>query len=234
MPPTVVTTPLRQLAPGLWDVEQVRQMAGANQRLRMTVVALTGGGLWLYSPVEIDDELAQQLAAVGNVAHVLAPNRYHHLFAGAAKRRYPAASLWAVPGLPEKRADLRFDGVLEGEPSGLPWAGDLDTLVLTSVPRFSETVFFHRASRTLICADLFFNIRTEQSFATRLVYRMLGVYGRPAQSWFFRRSIDRRAIGPQLETILAWDIQRICMSHGDVLDEHAGAVLADVVAPFRR
>jgi hypothetical protein len=139
MPPTVETTPLRQLAPGLWDVEQLRRMAGANQRLRMTVVALTGGGLWLYSPVEIDD-------------------------------------------------DLRFDGVLGSEPSGLPWASDLDTLVLTSVPRFSETVFFHRASRTLICADLFFNIRTEQS----------------------------------------------CMSHGDVLDQHAGAVLADVVAPFRR
>ena len=101
MPPTVVTTPLRQLAPGLWNVEQVRRMAGAHQRLRMTVVALTGGGLWLYSPVEIDDKLAQQLAAVGNVVHVVAPNRYHHLFAGAAKRRYPAASLWAVPGLPE-------------------------------------------------------------------------------------------------------------------------------------
>src|SRR4051812_41328202 len=182
MPPTIVTTPLRQLAPGLWDVEQVRRMAGANQRLRMTVVALTGGGLWLYSPVEIDDALAQQLAAVGNVAHVVAPNRYHHLFAGAAKHRYPAASLWAVPGLPEKRADLRFDGVL-GSQSQLPWAGDLDTLVLTSIPRFSETVFFHRASRTLICADFFFNIRTEQSFATRLVYRLLGVYGRPAQGW---------------------------------------------------
>ena len=120
-------------------------MAGVNQRLRMTVVALTGGGLWLYSPVEIDDGLAQQLAAVGNVAHVVAPNRYHHLFAGAAKRRYPAAALWAVPGLPEKRPDLRFDGVLGSEPSGLAWAGDLDTLVLTSVPRFSETVFFHRA-----------------------------------------------------------------------------------------
>lgn len=233
MPPTVVTNPLRQLAPGLWDVEQMRSMAGVNQRLRMTVVRLTGGGLWLFSPVEIDDGLAQQLAAVGNVAHVVAPNRYHHLFAGAAKRRYPAASLWAVPGLPEKRADLRFDGVLSGDPSQLPWASDLDTLVLTSVPKFNETVFFHRATRSLVCADFFFNIRAERSFPTRLLYRMLGVYGRPGQSWYFRKCIDRRAIRPQLETILAWDIQRICMAHGDVLDERAGAVLAQVVAPFR-
>jgi hypothetical protein len=233
MPPTVVTTPLRQLAPGLWDVEQVRRMAGVNQRLRMTVVALSGGGLWLYSPVDIDDGLAHQLAAVGKVAHIVAPNRYHHLFAGAAKRRYPAAALWAVPGLPEKRVDLRFDGVLGDDPSRLPWAADLDTLVLTSVPKFNETVFFHRPSRTLICADFFFNIRTEESFATRLLYRMLGVYGRPAQGWIFRRCIDRRTIRPQLETILAWDIQRICMSHGDVLEGDAAAVLANVVARLR-
>jgi hypothetical protein len=230
MPPTVTTTPLRELAPGLWDVEQVRRVAGANQRLRMTVIRLSGGGLWLYSPVEIDDQLAQQLAAAGEVAHVVAPNRYHHLVAGAAKRRYSAATLWAVPGLPEKRGDLRFDRVLG---SDLPWSGDLDTLVLTSVPKFNESLFFHRSSRTLICADFFFNIRAEQSFMTRLVYRLLGVYRRPAQSRFFRKCIDRRACRPQLEAILAWDIQRICMAHGDVLDERAGAILAEVVAPFR-
>ncbi len=236
MPPTVVTSPLRQLAPRLWEVEQVRRMAGVNQRLRMTVAALSGGGLWLFSPVQIDDALAQQLAAVGQVAQIVAPNRYHHLFAAAAKRRYPAASLWAVPGLSEKRGDVRFDGVLSGEPSQasqLPWAADMDTLVLTSVPKFSESVFFHRVSRTLICADFFFNIRAEPSLPTRLLYRMLGVYGRPAQSWFFRKATDRRAIRPQLDAILAWDIQRICMSHGDVLDQRAGAVLAEVVAPFR-
>jgi len=233
MPPTVVTSPLRPLAPGLWEVEQVRRMAGVNQRLRMTVVALAGGGLWLYSPVEIDDALAQQLAAAGEVAHIVAPNQYHHLFAGAAKRRYPAAKLWAVPGLPAKRTDLRFDGVLSADQAGSPWPGELEMLVLTAVPRFNEAVFFHRATGTLICADFFFNVRQDPSLPTRLLYRLLGVYGRPGQSWFFRKSIDRRAISPQLDAILSWDIRRICMSHGDVLDQRAREVLGEVVAPFR-
>lgn len=196
----------------------------------MTIVRLAGGGLWLYSPVEIDDGLAAQLAALGQVAHVVAPNRYHHLFAGGAKRRYPAASLWGVPGLPEKRRDLAFDGVLSGNE---PWRDELDGLILTSVPKFNEAVFFHRASGTLICADLLFNIRSEPSFGTRLIYRLLRVYGKPAQSWYFRKSIDRAAFGPQLESILSWDVQRVCMSHGDVLDDHAHAVLTDVVRPFR-
>lgn len=234
MPPTVLTSPLRPLAPGLWEVEQLRRSGPVRQRLRMTVVALAGGGLWLYSPVEIDDGLARQLAAAGDVAHIVAANRYHHLFAGAAKRRYPAAKLWAVPGLPEKRTDLKFDQVLSDDPSQpWPWAADLETLVLTSVPRFSEAVFFHRATGTLICADFFFNICEEQSFLARLVYRLIGVYGRPAQGLFFRKSIDRRTYRPQLEAILGWDIQRISMSHGDVLDQRAREVLGEVVAPFR-
>jgi hypothetical protein len=226
----VVTSPVRELAPGLWEVEQARAAGAVRQRFRMTIVRLASGGLWLYSPVEIDDGLAAALAPLGQVAHIVAPNRYHHLFAGGAKRRYPAAALWGVPGLPEKRRDLAFDRVLA---AGAPWRGELEDLVLTSVPRFNEAIFFHRASRTLICADLIFNVRSDESFGARLVYRILGVYGRPAQSWFFRKSIRRAAAGPQLETLLAWDIERICMSHGDVLEGNAYGALSDLLRPFR-
>jgi hypothetical protein len=229
VPPKVDTTPLRQLAPALWQVEQVRRAGGARQRFRMSVVRLGGGGLWLYSPVEIDDGLAAQIAAVGDVAHIVAPNRYHHLFAGGAKQRYPKAALWGAPGLPEKRRDLVFDGVLSAE---APWGDELETLLLTSVPKFNEAVFFHRASRTLICADLIFNIRSDPSFSTRLVYRLLGVYGRPAQSWYFRKSMDRAAVKPQLQTLLSWNFERVCMSHGEVLDGNAHAVFADSVRQF--
>lgn len=226
MQPKVATTPVRELAPGLWDVEQTRAAAGVRQRFRMTIVRLASGGLWLYSPVEIDDAVAAQIVTLGKVAHIVAPNRYHHLFAGGAKRRYPEASLWAVPGLPEKRRDLVFDGVVSAD---VPWRDELDTLILTSVPKFNEVVFFHRPSRTLICADLIFNIATDPSFPTRLLYRLLGVYGKPAQSWFFRKSTQRPAFGPQAETILAWNIERICMSHGEVLDSNVPAVLADIL-----
>ena len=224
--PKAASTTVRELAPALWEVEQARRAGGVRQRFRMTIVRLAGGRLWLYSPVEIDDGLAAQIAALGEVAHIVAPNRYHHLFAGGAKQRYPGATLWGVPGLPEKRRDLAFDGVLSGD---VHWRDELDGLVLTSVPKFNEAVFFHRASRTLICADLIFNIRSEQSFATRLIYRMLRVYGKPAQSWYFRKSIDRSAARPQLEAVLAWNIERVCMSHGDVLEGNARDVLADVV-----
>ena len=228
MPPKV-TTALRELGPALWEVEQIRPMAVGRQRFRMTVVRLAGGGLWLYSPVEIDDQLAAQLAPLGAVAHIVAPNRYHHLFAGGAKQRYPGAALWGVPGLPEKRRDLAFDGVVSAE---APWRDELDGLLLTSVPKFTEAVFFHRVSRTLICADLIFNIASDPSLASRFVYRALRVYGKPAQSWYFRKSTDRARVGPQLRAILAWTFERICMSHGDVMDGNAHAVFADVVRQF--
>ncbi len=228
MPPKVTTT-LRELAPALWEVEQTGSAGAVRPRFRTTIVRLADGGLWLYSPVAIDDDLAAQIAALGQVAHIVAPNMYHHLFAGGAKQRYPKATLWGVPGLQEKRRDLAFDRVLSAD---VPWRDELDGLVLSSVRKYNEAVFFHRASRTLICADLIFNISSEPTLAMRLVDRILGVYGRPAVSRLFRMAVDRPAVKPQLEAVLAWSFQRVCMSHGDVLDGNAHAVFADVVRPL--
>ena len=73
------------------------------------------GGLWLHSPIAIDEALAGTLAELGEVRHIVAPNRFHHMFAGAAKRRYPAAALWAAPGLRKKRSNVAFDRDLDEE-----------------------------------------------------------------------------------------------------------------------
>ena len=67
-------------------------------------------------------------------------------------RAYPAAELWASPGLPERRRDLRFAGVLGDRPEPA-WAPDLDQLTTDGNVFFSEVVFFHAASGTLIVAD---------------------------------------------------------------------------------
>ena len=105
--------PLRPLAPGLWEVERIVLGAGMRARVRMVVVALAGGGLWLHSPVAIDDALADALASLGEVREIVAPNRFHHLFAAAAKARYPAATLWGAPGLARKRPAIAFDRALD-------------------------------------------------------------------------------------------------------------------------
>ena len=79
--------------------------------------------------------------------------------------------------------------------------------------------FFHRPSRTLILTDLCFFIPINCSRATRLATRMLGILGHFAPSRSFRLSLrDRHAARESLERILAWDFDRIIISHGEIVE----------------
>ena len=57
----------------------------------MTVIQLAGGGLWLHSPIRLDDALRAALDAMGPVRFIVAPNKAHHLFAKKCLAMYPQA-----------------------------------------------------------------------------------------------------------------------------------------------
>jgi hypothetical protein len=222
---------LQALAPDLWHAEH-HVWSGLHLRMRMTVVRRAGGALWLHSPVPIDEALADRLAALGRVSDIVAPNRFHHRFAAAAKRRYPAATLWGAPGLDRKRKDIPFD-VLLSEPS--PWR-ELEAVFLSGAPLWNEHVFFHAASRTLICTDLLFNIRDEPSAVTRLlVYRAFGMYRRFGTNRLWRwKTRDRAALAASLDRVVAWDVRRVVMAHGDPVDVAGSAALGEALLDLRR
>lgn len=221
---------LVRLAEGLWTVEHHRRAAGIHVRLRMNVVRLAGGGLWLHSPVPLDDRLAAQLSALGPVEHIVAPNRFHHLFAGPARERFPRARLWGAPGLPEKRKDLGFDAVLAygpGDASAAPFGPDLEMVFLAGTPTVNEHVFLHVPSRSLLCTDSLFHIRDEETLLAAGLYRAMGVWKKPAQSRTWRLwTRDRQAARAAAERVLAWAPGRVVMAHGDVLEEDATGALA--------
>lgn len=211
-----VASPLRSLASDLWEVER-HFHRGLHIRVRMVVVRLAGGGLWLHSPVPIHDALAHELAALGPVQHIVAPNCYHHMFAGAARQRYPAATLWAAPGLADKRRDVAFDRTLAEDDD--VWRPTLAAVHLRGAPTINEFVFHHAPSRTLICTDVLHNIQHEHARVTRWLYRALGVYRHFGQSRFYRwLTRDHAAMDDALDRVLAWEIGRVVMAHGDVLE----------------
>ena len=209
---------LRQLDNEIWDSELRFKQGLLRMRVRMTVLRLPSGGLLLYSPIRIDEDLARELAELGPVEHIVAPSCLHDLHSGAAKRRYPDAKLWGAPGLAARRPDLAFDAVLGEAPA--EWSNSIECLLLQGIPRINEVVFYHTSSRTLVCADFLFNIQDEASTLTRLFWRMFGVWRRLTLSRVFKWMIkDRGAFSRCVARILAWDVQRISMGHGDVVPD---------------
>lgn len=215
--------PLRALAPDLWVAERSFRNGPFDVGTRMAVVRLRDGGLFLHSVVRLDRELRAGLDALGPVRAIVAPNRHHHLFAADYPAGYPDARLYAAPGLPRKRPDLKFAAEL-GDDAPELWRGDLQQLVFRGADFLGEVVFFHPASRTLLLTDLAFNIAAGSGGgATRLFFRAIGAEGRfgphRLARWFFIR--DRAAARDSIQAILRWDFDRVVVTHGDVL-EHGG------------
>jgi len=217
----------RALASDLWVVDRPQRFYGLPVGTRMSVIRLAGGGLLLHSPIALDPYVRRELDALGPVRFVVAPNRVHHLYAGAVAKSYPDSRLWIGPGLEVKRPDLAYVAIL-GDEAPPEWRGQVDQVFFRGRPYENEVVFFHRASRTLIMCDLAFNFGPSAPLTTRIWMRLMLSYGTFGPSKLDPLLIrDRPAARASLEKILAWDFDRVIVAHGDVLERGGRALLRD-------
>lgn len=220
---------LRALDENLWVAEQSLRYLGIEVGSRMTVLRLGDGGLWVHSPLRLTPRVREAVDALGPVRWLVAPNCFHHLSIGDWMAAYPQARAYAAPGLPEKRKDLRFHAVLDGP---VPeWAGQVEVLPWRGAILLGEVVFFHHPSRTLVLTDTLHNVGTQAPRLTRFVYRMLGGYGRPG-TWLVDRLInrDRAAARSTVDTLLAWEPERLVLAHGHVVEREGTRVLREAYA----
>jgi len=219
---------LRQIDTGIWATEAPQKFIGADVGTRMTVIRLADSSLFIHSPVHLDDALRAALDAIGPVRHVVAPNRFHHLYVADYPRNYPEAKLYAAPGLETKRRDLHFDAILSDEAPDA-WRGQIDQFVFHGFSPLNETVFFYRSSRTVIFTDLLFNLARADSAWTRILMTLDGAFGGPAVARTFRLLMRarKRAVMDSIARILEWDFDRMIVAHGDVIERGAKTVLQD-------
>ena len=120
---------------------------------RMVLMRLGEGGLFVWSPIALAAELKAEVEAIGEPKFLVSPNKLHHLFLAEWKAAYPQAKLFASPGLRRRRRDLTFDAdLIDAADPG--WAEEIDQVLFKGSFAMTEAVFFHRASRTAIFADL--------------------------------------------------------------------------------
>ncbi len=216
---------LAEIAPNLWEHTVPHSVAGIALGHRMTVLRLAGGDLILHSPTPPTPELRAELARLGPVRWLVAPSRMHDLWWPEIAAAFPEATCLGVPGLRESRPDVEFRPLLS--PDAPPeWSDEVEVLLLQGAPRASEAVFIHKASRTLIVADLLFHLGPGQSFLGRLLLRLNGCLDKPAPSRLFRSLIDDPTrFTASLEALLTRDWDRIVVGHGATVPSAGKAVL---------
>ncbi|KAF5735574.1 hypothetical protein HS088_TW15G01082 [Tripterygium wilfordii] len=151
----------------LFEQEQALGFSSVSTNIRMTVIKLKSGKLWVHAPIAPTRECIQLVKELGAPVEyiVLSTFAYEHkIFVGPFSRKFPRAQIWVAPrqwswplNLP-----LEFFGIfraktLKDEDLSTPWADEIEQKVLSSpevgIGPYVEVAFYHKRSRTLLITD---------------------------------------------------------------------------------
>ena len=199
---------------GIWEHSQYVTFWGASLPHRMTIVRLDEDCLLVHSPTRCDAETKRALNDLGQVAHVVAPNGMHDLFLREYAAEFPRAQFWIPPGVDRYFPGLKAEH-LPGN-SQQAWDDKLECVMVEGMPRLNECVFYHARSKSLIVADLFFNIPEDSPALIKLAARIGGFYKRLATPtdirWFLVRNKD--AFRKSMEKLRSFPFENIIVGHG--------------------
>ncbi len=162
----------------IWMFEQIQGIFYVVVPIRMTVIRLESGGLWVYAPVAPTPEcirLMQELVAHhGDVKYIILPTisgLEHKVSVGPFARYFPKAQVFVAPnqwsfpvnlplswlGFPSDRTQI-----LPIDSNESPFADEFDYAILGPIDlklgQFGEVAFFHRRSQTLLVTDSIISI----------------------------------------------------------------------------
>ena len=185
---------------------------------RMTIIRLGASDLFVHSPTALTPELKAEVANLGRPRWLIAPNRLHYWWVPDWKKAFPEATVYLAPRVIEQAGehiDLPYSNLERDE--GYPWDANIATLTVTG-SYMTEVVFFHRASRTLLLADLIENFEPGKlSLGMRFLTRLGGCLDpdgsmpRDMRLTYSKRKPELRAV---IEKMIVWNPERIILAHG--------------------
>ena len=228
---------MKQLEHNIWTHEDSMPLAGTKLGLRMTVVKLKDGGLWVHSPTDMTEQLKAQVDELGQVAFIVAASNGHNGWIKMWQSAYPDAQVHVSAGIVDKIGLENYQ--LLDVTNKNPWADDFTMATMPSVPFFNESVFCHLASKSLIVTDLIQHYQPETviGIKAKLVKSLFGIIGfkgkcvAPPLKWGFVRK-DKPGFSAFIEQINQWDFNKIIVTHGDNIDTDAKATFSQLCQRF--
>ncbi|KAH7379397.1 hypothetical protein DE146DRAFT_317272 [Phaeosphaeria sp. MPI-PUGE-AT-0046c] len=208
---------------------------------RGTIVRLQSGALAVFSPVALTDDVKAKVSSLGEVKYIAALDAEHHIFLGPWHQAYPSAQVMGPETLPEKREKQN------NEPVPFAFVFSKSKPITSISPEFDaefdweyvpshlnkELVFHHRPTKSLITADMFFNLPATEQFSKTGVDATSGIFTRifgAMQStagsaiwqkrtiWYGISRGDRTGFNQSVARINGWGFERIIPCHGDVIE----------------
>lgn len=227
-------TSLIPLGHDLWTVEgaPVRGAGGFDFPTRMCLARLTDGSLWVHSPIAFDASLKAEIARLGPVRHLVAPNDLHHRFLSDWAAAHPTAIVHGAPGVAQKSPGVTVNAELETDPPA-HWADLFQQVIFDGNMITTEVVFFHQPSGTLIFTDLLQQMPSGwyKGWRATVARADLMTGSAPSVPRKFRIAFrNRRALRAAITRLRRLPVQKLVMAHGPVVETNAAKLLEHAFA----
>lgn len=228
---------MKEIGEGIWAHENAMSLAGTQLRLRMTIVKLADGGLWVHSPTALSPELMAEIEKLGSVRFIVGASNGHNIWLCEWQNAYPDAVLYVSGGIPKKLKLTNYQ--LLDESNNNMWEEDLTREYMPGVPFFNESVFFHEKSKSLIVTDLIQNHSDERpsglsESVAKFIFELIGFKGvcvaPPLKMGFMIK--DKPSFVSFIKKVQMWDFTRIVVTHGDIIDLNAKKVFDGLCERF--
>ena len=219
---------LKQLDKNIWIVDGTEiQMNFKVFKIpfttRMTVVKLSNNKLWIHSPIAYNGELDNKIKELGEIAYIVAPNKYHYSYILDWYNHYPKAKIWLAKGVSDKlKVEEKENFIVLTSICKPIWSEEILFTPFEGSIAMEEIVFFHKESSTLIFTDLIENIEVND---LPLCYKLLFRFGdnqypkaRTPRDLRLSFLFKRKAI-KSYNIIENWRADKIIFSHGRIILE---------------
>lgn len=127
------------------------------------------GSIWVLAstPYEGDAPTQERIAQMGGkVKYIIAADNVHSMYTKQWANAFPEAKVIGVEGLDEKRPEIKWAGLYGVDAEGKTSYGFESEIEARYFPTFAnkDVTFFHKASRTLLTADLLFNLPAKEQY----------------------------------------------------------------------
>jgi hypothetical protein len=199
----------------LLDAE--RSMPLMKLPLRTMVIQLKAARV-LLSPAST--MTVDELAGLGEVSDIVAPNLLHMEGVPNAANAHPKARLWGPKSAQKKAPHVAWQGTLAVDP--WPYEDELALLPVDGMPSVKESLFLHHASKALLVTDFAFNMGSPPGIGPRIVLGIFGTYGRFGVSRLFLMMVkDKAAFTRSIAPLADLDFDRVVPAHGAVVTDDA-------------
>ncbi|THH01294.1 hypothetical protein EW026_g1390 [Hermanssonia centrifuga] len=160
---------IREVTKGVWTFSRpftlFNRLAVGG---RSTAIKLDNGKVWILASTPLTEQTREKLQELGDVRYIVAGNHFHNIFLKDYKIAYPSAIVIGPEELNEKKKHEGWQldsifSVVEPRPK-LDFEDEIEHCFFSGYKN-KDTAYYHRASKTVVAADLLFNLPSTEQYA---------------------------------------------------------------------